>query len=151
MGWLSLLCGVADSVVEPLLLFALGIGQVEHQRIEKVGGADRQAAVADLADHRRRHFERPRQRRVILQVEPLDQRVEQVGVANEQTEIMVGAGSLLGELAAGGVGQVVGLSDAHFLFGLIWSTGVEGCSREQGGSHFIRHGFYICVCVLCVR
>lgn len=59
---------------------------------------------------------------------------------------MVGAGSLLGELAAGGVGQVVGLSDAHFLFGLIWSTGVEGCgSREERGSHFSRHDFvYIC-------
>jgi hypothetical protein len=44
---------------------------------------------------------------------------------------MVGAASLLGELAAGGVGQVVGLSDAHFLFGLIWSTGVEGCSSRE--------------------
>lgn len=108
MGRLSFLGGIADGVVEPLLLFALGIGQVEHQR------------------------------------------VEQVGVADEQTQVMVGAGSLLGELAAGGVGQVVGLSDAHFLFGLIWSTGVGGCgSGEQRRSHFSRHGF-VYIVVWCV-
>lgn len=43
------------------------------------------------------------------------QAVEEVGVPDQQAEVMVGPGSLLGELAAGGVGEVVGLRDAHLL------------------------------------
>ena len=48
------------------------------------------------------------------------QAVEQVGMANQEAEIMIGLGSLLGELAAGSVGDVVSLGESHLLLLLSW-------------------------------
>ena len=70
--------GALDCLVEPALLFPLGIGEVEHQTIKKVGMAD------------------------------------------EKAKIVISLGSLFGQLAPGGVGQVVSLSDAHLLLLLWW-------------------------------
>ena len=67
-----------DGLVEPALLLPLGISEIEHQAVEKVGVADKKA------------------------------------------EIVVSPGSLLGELAAGGVGEVVSLCEAHLLLLLWW-------------------------------
>lgn len=36
-------------------------------------------------------------------------------MADEEAEIVIGAGRLSGELLAGGVGEIVSLSEAHFL------------------------------------
>ena len=100
-----LLLRSAYNVVEPPLLLLLGIGQIEHQR------------------------------------------VEHVGVAHQEAEVVIGSGSLLGELAAGAVGEEVGLSNAHLLL-LLWS-GVDGLSGSlgvgcsSGESHCGRHFGYV--------
>jgi hypothetical protein len=46
--------------------------------------------------------------------------VEEVGVANEETEVMVGPAGLLPQLGAGGGGDVVGLGKRHLLLLLWW-------------------------------
>lgn len=43
------------------------------------------------------------------------QAIEEIGVTDQNAEVMVRPGSLLGELATGGVSEVVGLRDAHLL------------------------------------
>jgi hypothetical protein len=46
--------------------------------------------------------------------------VEEVCVANEKAEVVVGAAGLLAQLGAGGGGDVVGLGERHLLLLLWW-------------------------------
>ena len=52
-------------------------------------------------------------------------------MSDEKSEVVVSAGSLLGELASGTVSKEVSLSDAHLLL-LCWS-GVDACMSRFGG------------------
>ena len=42
--------------------------------------------------------------------------VEQIGVADESRELVVGFACFFGKLGSGRVGEVVGLGETHFLF-----------------------------------
>lgn len=53
--------------------------------------------------------------------------VEHVCVTNQESEVVISAGSLLGELASGTVSEEVSLSDAHLL--LLDGRSVDGLFR----------------------
>lgn len=52
-------------------------------------------------------------------------------MSHQQAEVVIRPGSLSRELAAGTVGEEVGLSDAHLL--LLLRSGVDGMGSSLGG------------------
>ena len=82
ISWLGLALRIAESILgaavpHQVTQFAHAHG-ADFMHADQHGCADRQATVPDLADHWRRHLQRTGQCRIVFEIQPFNQNIEQV-------------------------------------------------------------------------